>query len=452
MKKIKRWKSWRAIVLGFVAVTLGGFRNSAWSEDVAPPQSLEQRLAILERKQEIADETAATKAKEGIKPTASAGDGFSLQNADKSFLIKFRALVQADGRFFIDDKAGTEVHQFVLRRIRPTLEGTFFRDFDFRITPDFANNSSTSLYDAYLDIKTFPAAKLRVGKFKPPVGLERLQSGGDLLFVERGFPTQLVPSRDTGLQLFGDVLGGKISYAASFTNGVADGAVGETDTNDGKEGAARLFVTPFKDNPGILQGLGVGIAGTYAGSGLGLRNYTTPGQLTAFTWAATAISDGPRTRIAPQLYYSRNAFGLLGEYTKSSQQIRAGTAKRRVDNEGWQFAASYVLTGEDASFKSVKPNKNFDPKEGGWGAWELVGRIQRLDLDPDIFNRGYAVGTNSFQRATAWSAGVNWYLNRVVKFVVDYEQTEFDRGAAVGARVVDRPNEKIVFTRWQFSY
>lgn len=437
-----------------LAGLLAGSAPFSYAEDVlgTPSGTLEQRLAILERKQENADEAAAAKAKEAIKVTASAGDGFSIQNVDKSFLIKFRALVQADARFYTDDVVGTQVDQFLLRRVRPIFEGTLFRDFDFRLTPDFANNSATSLYDAYVDIKTFPAAKLRIGKFKPPVGLERLRSINDISFVELGFPSNLVPTRDAGLQLFGDVLGGKVNYAASFTNGVADGGTGETDTNDGKEGALRLFFSPFKDNPGFFQGLGVGFAGTFADSGVGLTNYRTPGQLQAFTWAATAIADGQRTRIAPQLYFNRNSFGMLGEYVESAQVVRSGTRKGRIANKAWQSVATYVVTGEEASFKGVIPAKNFDPKEGGWGAWEIAGRLQRLDLDTDIFDRALAVGTNSIARATAWSAGLNWYLNRAMKFTVDYEQTEFDRGAAVGSRVVDRPNEKIVFTRWQIAY
>ena len=54
MKTNRRWKSWRAIVLGFVAVTLGGFRNQAWSEDVAPPatvsgNTLEQQVNQLDQ-------------------------------------------------------------------------------------------------------------------------------------------------------------------------------------------------------------------------------------------------------------------------------------------------------------------------------------------------------------------------------------------------------------------
>ena len=40
---------------------------------------------------------------------------------------------------------------------------------------------------------------LTAGKFKVPVGLERLESATDIRFIERGFPTSLVPNRDLGV-------------------------------------------------------------------------------------------------------------------------------------------------------------------------------------------------------------------------------------------------------------
>ncbi len=449
----RKWRSWTAIVLGFVAVTLGGFRSTAWSEDVAPPTStlsVEERLNLLERKVEVSEENAANAAKTAAKPQADK-DGYALKSADGNFLLKFRGLVQVDGRWFSEKTGSAAVDQFLLRRIRPTFEGTLWKDYDFRITPDFANNSATSLFDAYLDVKTFPV-KLRVGKFKPPVGLERLQSASDIAFVERGFPTLLVPSRDTGLQLFGDVFGGKLSYAASFTNGVTDGGTGETDANDGKEGAIRLFAHPFKDGTTPLQGLGIGAAATYAGSQVTLSSYRSPGQFTIFTSSSAATGNGEHIRFAPQAYWYWRSFGTLGEYVRSTQRIRRSTFNRDITNEAWQIAATYVLTGEEASFKGVKPAKNFDPKNGGWGAFELAGRYQRLTLDGDNFDNGLASRASSVSRATAWSTGVNWYLNRNVKFVVDYEQTTFNDGGGTAASPVDRPTEKVVFTRWQFSY
>src|SRR4051812_28982146 len=89
-------RSWFAIVVGFVAVTLGGFRSTAWSEDVAPPAAseLEQRVRILERKLEINAETAAAKEKETVAARAGA-DGFQIQSADKAFALKFGLLLQA---------------------------------------------------------------------------------------------------------------------------------------------------------------------------------------------------------------------------------------------------------------------------------------------------------------------------------------------------------------------
>jgi hypothetical protein len=81
---------------------------------------------------------------------------------------------------------------------------------------------------------------------KEPVGLERLQSGANLLFIERGLPTQLVPNRDVGVQLHGKVWGNTLAYQVGYFNGVEDGGSGDIEvTDDGKDPAARLFVHPF---------------------------------------------------------------------------------------------------------------------------------------------------------------------------------------------------------------
>ena len=45
--------------------------------------------------------------------------------------------------------------------------------------------------------------------------------------------------------------------------------------------------------------------------------------------------------------------------------------------------------------------------------------------------------------------GVNWYLNRYVKLVLNYERTEFDGGSATRG---DRPTEGVILTRMQLSY
>ncbi|HKV09195.1 MAG TPA: porin [Thermoanaerobaculia bacterium] len=384
--------------------------------------------------------------------------GFSLRSADGNFQLRLRGYVQADGRFFLDDEERPGVDTFLLRRVRPIFEGTLWKNFGFRIMPDFGGGQ-TVLQDAYLDIRFNPAIQLRAGKFKPPVGLERLQSGSELLFVERALPTNLVPNRDVGIQLGGDVATGGLAWAVGVWNGVTDGGSGDNDTNDGKDVAARLFFTPFAKGNGPLKGLGFGVgasSGTQEGTlaAPGLPAFRTPAQQTFFSYRTdgtapnTVIADGDRTRVSPQGYFYRGPFGLLAEYAVSEQEVRRADVVESLSHSAWQVAASWVLFGGgEASFKSVTPKKNFDPAAGTWGAFELAARYSALELDDDTFPL-FANPASSASAADAWAIGFNWYFNRNVKLNLDYEQTQFEGGAAAG----DREDESIVFSRFQVSF
>ena len=55
----------------------------------------------------------------------------------------------------------------------------------------------------------------------------------------------------------------------------------------------------------------------------------------------------------------------------------------------------------------------------------------------------------SASKAYGYTLGVNWYLNRWLKFMVNWEQTYFDGGAAGGA---DRDTEDTIYTRLQLQY
>ena len=52
-------------------------------------------------------------------------------------------------------------------------------------------------------------------------------------------------------------------------------------------------------------------------------------------------------------------------------------------NTAWQLAASWVLTGENASFRGVVPRKSLSLGEGTFGAFELAARYNQLDIDDD---------------------------------------------------------------------
>ena len=113
---------------------------------------------------------------------------------------------------------------FLLRRVEPTIEGTWGSLVGFRLNAQFAGDSAT-INDAYIDLKFDPRATLRVGKAKTPVGLERLQSSSSTEAIELGFPSELAPGRDIGVQLQGDFPAG-VGYALGVFNGTPDGRDG----------------------------------------------------------------------------------------------------------------------------------------------------------------------------------------------------------------------------------
>jgi len=515
-------------------------------------QELDQKIRVLDRKNEIAAEEAAAKKKE--TPIVKASEkGFGLQSADGQHEIKLRGLIQADGRYFEQGKNQTQKaasgastagyldntedasNTALLRRVRPTIEGTVFGKYDFRFTPEFGDGKS-QVIDAYVDARFTPELQVRAGKFKPYVGLERLQSGSDIKFIERSYVSNILPNRDVGVSLHGDLLDNKLSYAVGVYNGVVDGGDNTTanDINKDKDYAARIFATPFKDNDSALAGLGFGLGATFGdvtgktrdtvnGSTTELTSgYKTEGQQTFFKYVDSSVlrsgigenltltggpgaswlvhADGRRYRLSPQAHYYYGPFGVLAEYVRESQEISVGAANQRkttLNNDAWEIAATYLLTGEDASFKGVKPKRNFDLDNGGWGAWELVARYSEQNLDSDVFTFGSLDGTDghvanqttgataagstlantshylyadpkaSAKSAKTWTAGVNWYLNPEVKFSVNYAQTSFDGGGGDltsstahtfkdllirSAQIKDREDERVLLARFQIAF
>src|SRR5206468_181719 len=157
-------------------------------------------------------------------------------------------------RWFPGSGGDTGANSFYLRRTRPILEGTVYKNIGFRLMPDFGLGT-TVIQDGYLELKYWPQAQLRLGKFKEPVSIERLQSAA--------------------------------------------------------------------------QGLGFGVAGSWGRQKdpLSTVQYRTAGRSTFFKYDATAVGNGDRRRIVPQLYYYVGPFGLMGEYIDSKQAVRKGTSR-----------------------------------------------------------------------------------------------------------------------------
>ncbi len=400
-------------------------------------------------------------------PTLVLGaNGFHVYTADSNFLFSLRGYIQADARFYPGSPNNVN-ETFLLRRARPILEGTVFQRFDYRLMPDLSsgrvNTSSPGedalIDDAYLNARLWPQLQLQAGKFKSPVGLERLQSVAEPFFIETGFATQLTPNYDVGAELHNTLFNTPVNYAIGIFNGASDAASDDVDTQDeGKDVVGRLFFQPcLLTGPQALRQLGFGVGGSAGHHEGALPVYKTPGQQNLFSYAPGVTASGLQYRVDPQFYYYWGPFGLLGEYILSSPEVHAvhtNPQTRRFDNTAWQLEASWFLTGDTNWFRSTSKNL-FHPARPlnftgeGWGALELVARVHQLSLDRAAFP--VFVTPSSAREATAFGCGINWYLNSNVRFYLDYELTSFVEGSHAHGSVTAQ-DEHALFTRLQLSF
>jgi phosphate-selective porin OprO and OprP len=477
---------------------------------------LDQKIRVIERLNEIAQEEA--KAASAKAPKVSADDrGLGLSSADGSFALKYRGFTQFSTAHILG-KAGTVSStttpsvttsaeptlnsNYTIRRLQSDITGTAFKNFDWRTHIDFAGGAAT-LLDVNLDWKIQPELNLRVGKFKPPTGLERLISSPRAPFIEGSFVTLLQPNRDIGIQLFGTFGKGLLEYQAGLFDGARDGQNNTGDNNNEKDFYGRLFAHPFTGKGEWLEGFGLGISGstgkqaqynnvattatvvtatngttntpsagspsvitTTAAVSNGIASYST-GRQVFFSYAANDTSVGTVTRYSPQAYYYAGPLGVIAEYSATTQNLRRAAFEQEITNAAWALTASWFITGEKNSYKGIKVKKaNTFPKFDGMGALEVLGRVHGLKIDDKVFaplnsadlRVTYADAAKQASEVLGYGLALGWYLNNTVKIFASYEQVDFTGGTGTSATatlapvVADRESEKVFSLSFNVAY
>ena len=426
---------------------------------------IDQKLDVQAATEKAQAETQKQKALQ-MPIVKASNEGFSFSSANGDYKIRLGANVQGDGRFFTSGDDKNVSSTFYLNKVRPIVAGTVDKYYDFLIMPDFGQGKVV-LQDAWVDINYIPQAVFQLGKYKAPVNMERLQPDPYIEFVQRSEVQNLVPNRDTGAELHGDLFDGRLTYQVAMMNGVPNNtASSDIDTNDGKDFMGRVFLTPFKPSENQwLKGLGFGFGGTYGKERDGTTSpYKTWGQSTWFSYNKGVTASGLRTHLDPQAYYYWRHLGLMAEYAQDEHSLNLFTTKgkspfprqiNRTDtftDTGYMAQASYYLTGENAAFGWVKPLHPFDPRNGGWGGWEVAARISNVATQTRQFQLGFASPNVAAKTATEFALGVNWYLSDNVKWWFDYANTYFDGGAGTAALPKDRPNESVLESQLQIYF
>ena len=143
---------------------------------MAAPLTDEQAQALIQRVDELEKQVKTLKderkkyetadvnhpgnrdIKTNAAPTISLGaNGLIIQSANSNFTMIAHGYAQGDARFFAGDK--TTPDTFLLRRVRPIIEGTIWEDFNYRLMLDVASgsvsgsaaNNTGILDDAYVN-------------------------------------------------------------------------------------------------------------------------------------------------------------------------------------------------------------------------------------------------------------------------------------------------------------
>ena len=356
-------------------------------------------------------------------------DGLVLQTDDSNYRIQLGSMLRFDGRYVPNDPGHVVTDTFTVRAARFSLQGRIAKYVTFRVVPEFVGGGGgiPGVLDAWFDLELSQAVHVHFGRDKTQLGYEALLPDANIVFIERGMTLNLQPLRDVGIQVYGDLPGGVVSYAVGIFNGVVDGTNSTNlDTDSSKDLAGRVVVTPFaRTKVGALKGLSLALGGSTGRQvNAGLPTFRTSVQQTYFSYDSSAKSNGDRRRVSPQVYYYFKQLGLYAEYARSTQAVTKGDTTADVSNEAWQVNTSFVLTGETAS-ERVRPRRNFDPEKHQWGALQVMARYGGLSVDPAAFALGFATAGSSRQ-TNVGSLGAIWYMTANVKVLFNVERSVFD--------------------------
>ena len=342
--------------------------------------------------------------------------------------IDFLGKFQWDARHPGDDPQAfksTELH-----RARVGFEARFLRHFEFDLERELTErevlgSSAKPWKDVYLNVNYTHYARVRVGKFKVPFGLDQLTGITNLDFIYRTLAaTHLAPARDVGVMVYGDAASNKVNYwVGGFRHDGENARSGRIDGGD-ETGAVRATVAPFR-HPGrsVLDQLEIGSA--FALTALsnesalpnGLRGRTTMSQYVFFE---PVFVDGQRRRLEVDADWTFESVGFRAEYT-DVRDTRRGQGFGDNDlpearARSWYVSGAYVLTGERKN-RPVNPRREF--ARGGIGALELVGRYERIWFDSaggqDEAFRHPRAETILASGNRVLTSGVNWYVNQWAK-------------------------------------
>ena len=354
------------------------------------------------------------------------------------FRLDLRVKLKGDFRTAdqdLEDQGGR--YETTLKRV--ALDGSITNRVDFQIERELQKNNPWR--DVFVNVRIATPLEVRAGKFKMPFGYERLTGVGDLDFAFRTLLSDiLAPGRDVGVQVHGALFRRVMTYQAGVFRHDGDNArlrdevfllPGETAQKPDRSVAARLAVEPFRHSPGPreLRRLYLGLAITQSDVPEGLNSLHGQSLFGSEFFERMYVL-GHRRRIGTEAVWMPGPFSVKSEYARANEQRKhQGLLDDDISDfvtSAWYLSGTWALTGERKD-NGIEPRKPIF--QGGFGALELGARYERIGFGsalkqgtPFINPRADPVSENA---ETVWTLGVNWYLNKWGKVVVNGVRESF---------------------------
>ncbi len=362
-----------------------------------------------------------------------------------------------------------------LRRARLGVEGTFFKNTDYKFEYDFTRGNGLNaggITDAFVRYNFSSPFSIKAGSFKEPFSLEEATSNRYLTFIERNMAVNtFVDNLNTykvglGLNYSADrwlvgssfqtegVGGYSNAYGSNAltapaaggsvtTTGSALGLNGGVNRNGGGgdtswEVNTRVGGTPWMESK--TKFLHVGASGSYisinnnysangnySNGGVVFANglggnvdrslILSTGNLTSTTInknASNALQANNLKRFGGESALVYGPFSAQGEYIETDV---SGHGYNNASLSGYYGYVTYFLTGESRNYSSKTGSwGRIKPNQnfdmkGGKGAWELAAGYDYMNLRSGAVNGG---------RASTGKFGINWYPNSHVRVMANY--------------------------------
>ena len=447
------------------ALALGSSGAIASETDRLMQLLIEKQILTQEEAQAIRDEAATEQQAEkvplvgqefGYEPTAPlpVDEGaeifvrrLGVQTADGSERFRIRGRAQLDAGFAdLEDleqvarENALADYGVIFRRVRLGALGLMREKFEWQVELDFAENA-VEVDNTYMGYLMDHGAIFKLGLFKEPFTLEYDTSSRYITFIERSAAVDAYKvSKEPGMMY--QTLKPNYHVAVGvFGSGVEF----ERNIEEGYSFAGRGTFAPYLQGTDFIH---LGAAVNYRKNSKNVaENAYEPVRLRTREGMrvidARLVGRDDLQGVSDFTRYGLEFAAGMGSWWVQSEYIRVdldldptrvmpgetfNTEETSITQDGWYFYTGYYLTGESkpyrafgGDFASLRPNANFNPSKGTWGAFELAFGYSVADsLEHTRVGRG--------QKQDRYVLGLNWFLTpeAMFKFNVIYLEGERD--------------------------